>query len=104
MDCNAAMHRYCRSLGYESGFGPVESGPDFALVTCVASGAATVVATTYTELATRHDGCNGATVPARWGPACNAAINRFCNASGFSTGFGPVENFGDGATVTCVSP
>ncbi len=102
-ECNAAMHRYCASLGYASGFGPGESGADSALVTCLRAGAATAVPTTYTVLATYHDGCSGVG-EGRYGPACNAAINRFCAGTGYTTGFGPVENAGDGATVVCISP
>ena len=37
LHCHAAVHRYCWSEGYESGFGPVESqvAEDIAWVTCV---------------------------------------------------------------------
>jgi hypothetical protein len=33
--CNAAIHRFCRSAGHESGFGPVEYLGDDATVVCV---------------------------------------------------------------------
>lgn len=98
-DCNASMHRYCTSRGYVSGFGPTEQGPDSALVQCVSADIATVVMTTYTVLAGHHDGCTAAT---RIGPSCNAAINRFCSSQGHRTGYGPIENSGDTAFVTCV--
>jgi hypothetical protein len=39
----------------------------------------------------------------RFGPNCNAAINRFCAGRGFVGGFGPVENDGPNAFVVCVS-
>jgi hypothetical protein len=100
-DCNAAIHRYCASKGYASGYGPVEGGSSSALIVCLSTAQATVVGTTYTVLMTHHDGCTAGT---RIGPACNAAINRFCASTGHTTGYGPVENFGDGATVTCVRP
>lgn len=100
-DCNAAIHRYCLSMGFASGFGPLEQGASTALVGCVTAAQATVLETSYTVLSGHHDGCNAGT---RIGPACNAAINRFCASSGFSTGYGPVENSGDVAFVTCVSP
>jgi hypothetical protein len=34
-DCNAAISRLCRSRGFQTGFGPVESSGDAAVVTCV---------------------------------------------------------------------
>lgn len=100
--CNAAIHRYCVSRGFGSGFGPGESAPDAALVTCLAPGAAVVINTTYTELVGHHGGCDGG--GGRYGPDCNAAIHRLCTSRGHTTGYGPVENSGDVAVVTCVSP
>ncbi len=100
-DCNAAIHRYCASRGYASGFGPVEQGAESALVTCLRGEAARVEVTSYTVLMGHHDGCTAQT---RLGPACNAAISRFCGQRGFRTGFGPVENSGDTAVVTCLVP
>lgn len=102
--CNTAIHRFCVSRGYASGFGPVESSQTSVFVTCLRAGGATVVVTAYSALVVQHDGCSGSAAATRYGPACNAAINRFCRARGFTTGFGPVENAGDSATVTCVSP
>lgn len=100
-NCNAAIHRYCVSMGFTSGFGPLEQSVTNALVGCVAAPKAQTVETTYTVLSGHHAGCTQAS---RIGPDCNAAINRFCASSGFSTGYGPVENSGDVAFVTCVSP
>ncbi len=100
-NCNAAMHRYCTSKGYASGFGPAEQGPDSALVECVPNGEGTVIVTSYTDLSAQHAGC---TTASRIGPDCNAAINRYCRALGHVTGYGPVENSGDTAVVTCVDP
>ncbi|MCB9525904.1 MAG: hypothetical protein H6702_21385 [Myxococcales bacterium] len=34
-DCNAAIHRWCRGQGFESGFGPIENSGDTGVVTCV---------------------------------------------------------------------
>jgi hypothetical protein len=98
-NCNAAIHRTCAGRGHVSGFGPVEQGASDATIACVAADVAEVVETTYTTLATHHDGC---TQTARIGPACNAAINRFCATRGARTGYGPVENSGDRAFVVCV--
>lgn len=100
-ECNAAMHRYCAAQGYASGFGPTEQGPDSALVQCLSPEVGTVINTTYSVLVGHHGGC---TTSSRIGPDCNAAINRFCVSQGFVTGYGPVENSGDVAVVTCVSP
>jgi hypothetical protein len=100
-NCNAAMHRWCASRGYASGFGPTEQGPDHALVQCVPSGVGTVIITSYTELSAQHGGCN---VDSRIGPDCNAAIHRWCRSQGYTSGYGPVENSGDTAVVTCTTP
>ena len=54
--------------------------------------------TTFSELSTFHGGCHGGN---RQGPDCNAAISRLCGARGLGTGFGPVENAGDDATIVC---
>jgi hypothetical protein len=99
-DCNAAIHRYCTSMGFVSGLGPVENSGGVADVTCVPSAIAEVRMTTYTALSGHHAPCNGSTQ--RWGVDCNAAIHRWCGAQGFESGFGPVENSGDTAYVTCV--
>ncbi|MCK6572388.1 putative metal-binding motif-containing protein [Myxococcota bacterium] len=63
---------------------------------------AVVHGSSYGVLATHHDVCNG--VRERIGPNCNAAMSRFCAAQGCTvSGFGPVENSGDAAAVTCVA-
>jgi len=99
-DCNAAIKRYCMDNGYVSGFGPVYASGNSATITCLTSGAN--ISTTYTVLATHHASCDGSTE--RWGQHCNAAIKRFCRSEGYTSGFGPIENTGDIAWVTCVSP
>ncbi len=99
-NCNAAIHRYCASLGATTGFGPIENSGDTAVVTCVPH--AVVVTTSYSELVTHHGGCDGASE--RIGVDCNAAIHRFCGSRGYTSGWGPVENSGDVAIVSCVGP
>jgi hypothetical protein len=97
-DCNAAIHRFCSARGCtNSGFGPVENSGGNASVVCVQG---SVITTSYTTLRTFHAPCDGA--GQRIGPDCNAAINRFCADRGFVAGYGPVENSGDTAIVTCV--
>ena len=101
-NCNAAIHRFCAGAGFVSGFGPVWVAGDQAQITCLRSAVAEVVHTTYAELAGHHPPCNAN--PQRIGPDCNAAISRLCRSRGFSTGYGPVENSGGAAAVTCVRP
>lgn len=99
--CNAAIHRYCVANGFVSGFGPVENDGPNAYVSCVRSAETRSVSYART-LASHHEGCDG--VVERIGPNCNAAIHRYCAGQGFTSGFGPVENEGDSALVTCVRP
>jgi hypothetical protein len=101
-NCNAAIHRFCGSKGFLSGFGPNEVGPSSETVACVPADFAEGIATTYTVLKTFHAACDGGSE--RAGPNCNAAIHRFCGAHGDLTGFGPVENADDGATIVCLRP
>jgi hypothetical protein len=99
-NCNAAIHRWCAANGFVSGYGPVENDGGNATVTCVRS--AEVRLTSYSVLRTHHAPCDGTSE--RVGPSCNAAISRYCTAAGFTSGYGPVENDGDVAYVTCVRP
>jgi hypothetical protein len=99
-DCNAAIKRFCAARGCtSSGFGPVENSGDNATVVCTKG---EEVMTRYSTLSTFQSGCNGTSE--RFGPNCNAAINRFCMSRGAVGGFGPVENSGDTAYVVCVTP
>ena len=34
-NCNAAIKRHCRALGYESGFGPLEHSGDYLGIVCL---------------------------------------------------------------------
>jgi hypothetical protein len=101
VNCNSAIHRWCRAQGFASGFGPVEQGPTEAYVTCLRPASATVVETTFANLASIHAGCTGTTQV--WGPDCNAAIHRFCGRRGAASGYGPVEYSGGNVTVVCVT-
>lgn len=103
-NCNAAIHRYCAAQGKVSGFGPVEQGADSAWIVCLEAPVATVVQTLYSTLVGHHGECDGSSDDRRIGPGCNAAIHRFCASQGYSSGFGPIENSGDTAYVTCVRP
>lgn len=100
LDCNAAIHRYCTSEGYISGFGPVAVSGNNATITCVSIGE--VRSVEFSTLAGHHAPCDGTTE--RNGPNCSAAINRYCKSLGRSAGFGPVENTQTTAYVTCIHP
>ncbi|HJK93154.1 MAG TPA: DUF1592 domain-containing protein [Polyangiaceae bacterium LLY-WYZ-15_(1-7)] len=96
-NCNAAIHRFCQSRGAASGFGPVEHSGDGASIVCVDDAEVRVL--TYGDLTPHQASCHSGT---RIGPECDAAIHRYCVAEGFATGFGPVENSGETAVVTCL--
>ena len=101
--CKAAIKRTCAASPCAvTGFGPV--GLDYddgtATLACLNGEHALNHSTTYTELAARHPGCDGAS-GRRWGSDCNAAIHRWCAARGEASGYGPVENSGDAAYVVC---
>ena len=99
--CRAAAHRLCASMGcYEAGLGVVatDAVTEEATLACASDQDSVVVMTTFSELTTHFWGCTGTV---RQGVHCNAAINRMCRSLGHTTGFGPVENSGDGAWVVC---
>ncbi len=75
--CNAAIHRYCQTKNYVTGFGPVEHSADIALVACTNSVTmfGTVPFTGAGSLNEQHSGC---TVSNPVSDSCNAAIHRYC--------------------------
>jgi hypothetical protein len=98
--CHAAIHRTCAASGCAaSGVArvAVDEWTDSGALLCT-GGATEVVSTTFNELSGWHADCNSYT---RQSPACNAAIHRMCAARGQVTGFGPVENDGDTAIISC---
>ena len=97
-NCNAAIHRFCRAEGLTSGFGPLEHSGDDVAVGCTPG--ATVIQTSYTVLSAFEGSCQAS--GQRIGPYCDVAIQAFCRDQGHRAGFGPVENSGDVAYVTCV--
>ena len=100
-ECSSAIHRWCASRGYVSGFGPVERSASDAAVACLSAGHAETRAIVYADVQAHHAGCHAGT---RLGPDCDAAISRYCQAAGFATGFGPIENSGENLSITCVRP
>ncbi len=96
--CNRAVHLFCAAGGETTGFGLLDHDGDNAFVAC--SSEVQLVATTYAELASFHQGCDG-TGPGM-GDSCNAAITRLCGSRGALAGFGPVDRAGVDLTVACV--
>jgi hypothetical protein len=97
--CSTAISRYCASTGAVSGFGPVSSNGDQVTLTCLRR--ASIVRTTYQELAMYDPSCDGTTE--RWGAACSGAIWMECSAGlGHLAGFGPVDASGDDVDIVCV--
>ncbi len=96
--CNAAIHRYCQSIGYVTGFGPFNVVGDIANIACLNT--VTLVDATFTDLNAEHSECTSSNPVS---DSCNAAINRYCNNRGYGiTGFGPVEHNAN-ALVACVN-
>ena len=96
--CNLAIHRLCAAGGATTGFGLLDHDGDVGFVACTSE--ALLVTTSYAELATFHEGCDG--TPPGMGDNCNAAISRLCESRGDVSGFGPVERAGADLTVACV--
>ena len=96
--CFAAIHRYCRDSERVSGFGPLKVSVDALRLVCTPQGA-TVVHTTYTEMAAQHSLCDG--VEQLWGANCNASIKRHCRNQGFESGVGPLERGPNYLSVLC---
>lgn len=96
--CRQAMTDRCASCG-AAGFVTSVRDATAHAVTCVSSGLAQPVATTFDELGGHHQGCSGSQA---LGPECNAAIHRLCTQRGHATGWGPVDHDGDAASVVCV--
>lgn len=97
-DCFAAVNRYCAARGQTTGYGPVEYSGDDALVVCTPGAA--VSAPGYSGLVGYNAVCDGSTQ--RMGQDCNEAMHLYCQAQGWLTGFGPLENSGDVAYVACL--
>ena len=97
-NCNAAIHRYCASQALRTGYGPVEHNGEHVSIVCTPN--ASVIASTYTALHQRHSSCSQE--GERIGANCNAAIHRECVGRGFLSGWGPIENIGDTAMISCI--
>jgi hypothetical protein len=103
--CQQAIHGYCKSLGFVSGFGPVGSAAATSwTITCLRSGHAVEVATTYDAIAVQFSGCNGPGSPGATPGGCLAGAKRLCQSLNYYAGFGPVANgTGQNTTVICLN-
>jgi len=98
--CSAAINRYCAAKGYVTGFGAVEHYGDNLQLVCLTKDAVTTMNVSFDELAKQHRGCTESYAVS---DSCYAAINRYCSAKGYASGFGAVEHSNGNATIACVN-
>jgi hypothetical protein len=89
MACNAAIDGYCRNNGYITGYGSVSASGNNTQFVCTGEGS-TFISTTYATLNNYDSSCVADGQP--YGPTCRSAVNRYCAAKGYVSGFGPVED------------
>ncbi len=100
-NCRSAVHRECAAVGCgPTGIGPIAMAGSsaYGTIACLSSDEAVVLETSFTALAAHHEWCTQGNAFSR---DCNAAIHRWCSASGLVTGYGPIEHSGDLAIVAC---
>jgi hypothetical protein len=98
--CASAVNRYCQANGYVSGYGPVEIPGSGGVVFACTGSKSSLITTSYTELQDVDSKCatNG------WNDYCASAVNRYCQADGYTAGYGPVEIPGNGnVQVVCLN-
>jgi hypothetical protein len=83
----SAANRYCRTLSYEAGLGPVEFSGSDVWVTCLPSDLAAYTTIAIGEMLGRN--CNPDSNPNTL--ACQSAADLECRDLGFQGGYGPVE-------------
>lgn len=88
-ECVTAIHRYCISEGFVSGFGPITESDDELTVTCLPS------ATIYTATTETLQGFASRCMPDP--VTCGIAAHNWCKAAFHDGGYGPVET----DTVVC---
>jgi hypothetical protein len=95
----SAVNRYCRSVGFEAGVGPVEHANPAVAVVCLPSSLASYRSIATSELTGR--GCD----PVGTDPStliCSSAADSTCRAAGFAAGVGPVEWNASMSAVVCL--
>ncbi len=97
-NCNASISRLCSAKGLGTGFGPLEHGADIVLVGCTPT--ASVFQVSYADLTALDAGC--AWPSDVFNGACRGAMHHWCEAQGFATGHGPLENWNGDAWIACI--
>lgn len=97
-NCNASISRYCNSQGQSTGFGPLEHSGDVAYVACTPQ--ATTYTVSYDDLGLFQPFCYWP--EERDSEACRTAMHQWCVVQGYKTGFGPLENSDNQASVACI--
>jgi hypothetical protein len=93
----SASNRFCRSRGFEGGYGPVEHGDPVFYAGCVSAPSASYRSIATSELRAR--GCDP--IITAEPVACAAAADGYCRDNGFEGGWGPVEWNDTNAAVVC---
>jgi hypothetical protein len=83
----SAVNRYCRSLGFDAGIGPVEHSDPMLYALCLPSSHAAYTGVLTSQLQAR--GCDPLTSPDAF--VCQTASDLECRARGHQGGYGPVE-------------
>ncbi len=97
-NCMSAIHRLCGGDGcHNSGFGPVENGPDDVELTCVV--AERVEHVSWARLRALVDACDP---ESPFSQQCIAAADQYCSQAGAFGGYGPVEYNAAGMWVVCL--
>jgi hypothetical protein len=104
--CAKAIHGYCQSQGFASGYGPVAS-PQAGqwTIVCLATGHALPLRITYADLSAAFQFCTDYTVLSSSPFLCTVAAKRYCNSQAHPAGgFGPVADpDGKSPTIVCLS-
>lgn len=98
--CSAAINRLCVAKGYVTGYGAIEHWGDNAQLTCLTKDAAAVLNVSFADLGNLVSSCTESVAVS---DVCYAAINRYCAAAGYASGFGAVEHYNGNATIVCVN-
>jgi hypothetical protein len=93
----SAANRYCRSLSYEAGMGPVEFSNPNVWVTCLPSELAAQTTIALSKLLGR--GCNPDANAGTLG--CQSAADLECRELGYRGGYGPVEWNNEISMIVC---
>jgi hypothetical protein len=96
--CQGAINRYCRSVGFDGGIGPLEHSGGMAAVLCLPSSISRYTDVPTSELRAR--GCDPLTEADQI--ICASAADEYCRGAGHLAGFGPVEWNDTDSAVVCL--